>query len=162
MISCSFRVRRVMISVVSVAGAAPLLALRCEMDPSSSFLLPSHMNGGAVVNERPRPNVRRRLGESLASACYSFFPCFVAPSPRSFAASSSLRPSLPRSVYPLPLFLPSAPSLSYVDCGRTGGGKERKKEGRMEGRRECATYVSCPCPLRSGKREGREEETQTD
>ena len=72
--------------------------------PPLSFLLSSHMTEGGSGSKRTTATERAFVAVSeKASACYSFFPCFVAPSPRSFAASSSLPPS----IYPLPLFLPS-------------------------------------------------------
>ena len=179
--------RRVQVSAIGYSGGAPprdfVLVPRASgndirrfrrrrgatscspMRDGSVLLLPSpvaHERGSGskrtTATERSSPSRRKpRLGmlfllSLLRSSLASIVRCLVLP------------PSLPPSLAPSILFPSSSPPpLPYpmwIVDGPAEGKKERKKEGRMEGRRECATYVSCP--LRSGKREGREEETQTD
>ena len=131
------------------------------MRDGSVLLLPSpvaHERGSGskrtTATERSSPSRRKpRLGMLFL---LSLLPRLDRSLPRP--------PSVPPSLAPSILFPSSSPPpLPYpmwIVDGPAEGKKERRKEGRMEGRRECATYVSCP--LRSGKREGREEETETD
>ena len=154
MISCSFRVRRVMISIASVAGAAPLLALRCEMDPSSSFLLfVAHERGSGskrtTATERSSPSRRKpRLGmlfllSLLRSSLASIVRCLVLP--------PSLPPSLRLSSSPLPPLLPFP-----ILCGLwTDRRRERKKEGRKEGWKEDGSALrTCHVPSAVEKEKG--------